>query len=142
MSAVLHSTTDPREPLARARRLELFRFAREKGVAEIEETMPADLMRQILRTKGLTSIAVPDRPLGGVEQTITTPTSHNAGPSAPRQPDVLVEVDATADLARQWAAEKAVANMTITEMRKECKRRGIKLARTDNMVTLKAKLNG
>ena len=149
MSAVLHSVTDPRSNLDRARRMELFRFAQEKGLKDIQETMPADLMRQILRNKGITSIAIPQRQLGAMQQEFTTPTSHKTGAQPPRQqPDQVVEVDAVEDLARQWtaqqqpAAAKPVEAMTITEARRECKRRNIKFARTDKLVALKAMLNG
>lgn len=134
---------DPRGSLERARRLELYRFATENGVSEIKDTMPADLMRSILRGKGLTNIAVPRRELGAMQPTFTTPNSHRSGQPQPRQPDVIATVDATADLARQWAqqeAAKSVSDMTITELRKECKRRGIKMARTDTMTILKDKL--
>ncbi len=47
--------------------MELYRFARDNGIADIVEAMPADVMRQILRNKGITSIAVPDRQLGAIE---------------------------------------------------------------------------
>ena len=145
MSAVLHSITDPRDNLMKARRIELYRFAREKGVTEIVENMPGELMRDILRSKGITNIAVPSRQLGTPEQMVTTPTSHRDGTTEIKQPDKIVEVSAIADLKRQWQQNqepKQPSEMTITELRKECKRRGIKMARTDNMVTLKAKLNG
>ncbi len=136
---------DPRGSLEKARRLELYRFAVENKVSEIKETMPADLMRGILRSKGLTNIAVPNRELGTMQPTYTTPNSHRSGQAQPRRPDVIATVDAEADLAKQWAAQeaatKAVSSMTITELRQECKRRGIKMARTDKMTDLRAKLN-
>ncbi len=151
MSAVLHSIQDPRDQLQRARRMELYRFARDNGIADIVEAMPADVMRQILRNKGITSIAVPDRQLGAIQRTETTPTSHKGQTyQAPRPPEKVVEVDATSDLMRQWQQEsqpavpreKPVEAMSINELREACKRRGIKLARTDNMASLKEKLNG
>ena len=147
MSAQLDKIIDPRDALSKARRMELFRFAREKGIAEIEETMPADMMRDILRARNVTTIAVPDRPLGAAQQTFTTPTSHRTT-SVIIQPaqEVIPEVSASVDLARQWRAQqqqtKPNSELTIIELRQACKARGIKIARTDKMVDLRAKLDG
>lgn len=146
MSAVLHSITDPRDALGKLKRLELFRLAQENKITEIpSEQMPGDLMRDILRSKGIHPKSVPNRQLGTSEPTVTTPTSHRGGAVEVKAPDKIVEVSATADLARQWQQSREarpVAAMSITELRQECKRRNIKMARTDNMTTLKAKLNG
>lgn len=155
----LLSIQDPRDNLAKARRKELERFAAENGVNEIDPRMPADLMRKILRQKGLVNIQPPHRPLGAPA---------DAGASA--SPVVsngqkVDEVDADSDLMRQWqqdmsqspvapaSAQKAAPTSneapgpddkpeTITDLRKACKARGIKMARTDNMATLRAKLDG
>jgi hypothetical protein len=85
---------DPRDNLEKARRMELLRFAQQNGVSEIVEAMPAILMRQILRARGLTRIAASARPLGALE------------PEAPA-PANIVTVDAVADLERQWKREQA-----------------------------------
>lgn len=139
---------DDRDNLEKARRKELENFAREQGVTEIQPTMPARLMRRILRQKGLVDITIPSRPLGhipGAPDTIANPPdSGNA-----------VEAMADDDLMRQWAAtsgEQAVAPQEkpapgsglaeMTRLRKECKRLGIKMSRTDTMIDLKAKLDG
>lgn len=139
--------------------MELFRFARDRGVAEIVEVPgqglpPATLMRKILRSQGITDIATPDRQLGAIQQSTTTPTSHrNGGDVSQKTPDKVVEVDADDDLARQWMSQTGahrtefvqippVAKMTIQELRRACVARGIKLARTDNMISMRAKLGG
>lgn len=52
-----------------------------------------------------------------------------------------VEVDALEDLKRQYQLQVVQEKpQTMTDLRQECKRRGIKMARTDNMQTLRAKL--
>lgn len=144
-------TFDPRDPWARARRLEVFRHAQENGVTEILETMPKDLMVKLLRAKDIPPPSVPPRPIGAhisARSGDTSPDSHHYAGPATVAPTETVVVDADAVLERDWKREQdavkpsAVSAMTITELRQECKRRGIKIARTDNMVTLKAKLDG
>ena len=153
MSAQLNKIIDPRDPLSKARRMELFRFAQDNGISDIQETMPADMMRDILRSRNVTSISVPDRPLGSAQQTFTTPTSHKTtgGVIQPAQ-EVIPVVSASVDVARQWLAQqsqpqppqptKPNSELSIIELRQACKARGIKIARTDKMTTLRAKLDG
>lgn len=161
---------DPRDNLEKARLLELVRFAESHNVAEVKPTMPAQLIRLVLRNKGLFDIHIPSRPLGqaaDVRESSATPEN-------------LVEVLAEDNLWKQWnrsqAAEKDakpekkwmkevelplgaqnleildgeealekfqgdIDLMKMTELRKACKAKGIKMKRTDKMVDLKAKLN-
>lgn len=131
----LNKIDDPRDQLEKARRYELFKFAKGHNIAEITEGMPAIIMRKILRGKGLTRISIPPRPLGGLSG------------SAPATPQNVNEIDAADDLMRQYAqeskpAEKPVSEMDIKELRSTAKARGIKLARTDNMVKIREKLSG
>jgi hypothetical protein len=111
-------------------------------VTEIIHNMPADLMRKILRGKGLNTIPIPNRMLGG-------PPGH-VMPTAAVTTD-SIEVDAEADLERQWRAQQAQEQpraetnpdkMTIGELRTACKTRGIKMDRRDNMITLREKVRG
>lgn len=142
----LNRIDDPRDSLSKARRSELIAYARANGVKEIDPNMPAILMREILRGKGLTRIKIPNRPLGAIGQT-------GALPDHPLTSGV--EADATADLARQWAQQSApapaapaaapatsardkpLADMGINELRKVCQDLGIKLGRTDNMKSMR-----
>jgi hypothetical protein len=131
----LLTSVDPRDNLEKAKRMELFRFARQNGIKEIEEAMPAMLMRKILRSRGMTNIRVPDRPLAS-----TRPTNMEAMTTS--QVNVI---DVETDLERQYMAEKQAADyeaMPLNELRAECKRRGIKMARTDNLQSLRDKLRG
>lgn len=145
-------TFDPRDQWARARRIEVFRYASELGHTKdnyIEEQMPKDLMVKRLKALGVPPPSVPPRPIGAninSRSGDTSPNSHHytAGKS---QPVEIAEVDASDVLERDWKTQpkveaRSVADMSITELRKECKARGIKMARTDNMTTLRAKLNG
>lgn len=136
----LLSITDPRDNLEKANRDELEKFAKEKGVEEIKEGMPAILMRRILRSRGLVSVTVPNRPLGFYEG------GKSYGGEAITDTQIN-SVNADDALEQGWKKEqeKPVSTpkeMGIRELRSECKRRGIKMARTDNMDTLRAKLNG
>jgi hypothetical protein len=152
---------DPRDTLDKARRSELARYAVINGVEEIKPTMPAMLMRKILRSRGLVNPSIPVRKLGAMN-TSATGLVENAPASEPE--GKIEQVSATDDMMEQWLEEekqavevkdenevpalaaptpaKAIVNMTINELRKACQARGIKLARRDNMITLRAKLNG
>lgn len=128
---ILNSIDDPRDNLQRATRGELWRFAKAHHVEEINsDSMPADLMRRILRSKNLTQISTPPRPLG-------IPGATNAAVYEKR----AEEVTADDDLARQWASQNVEA-MTMPQLRKEAKARGIKQTPKDNKATLIAKLRG
>jgi hypothetical protein len=93
--------------------------------------MPADLAATILRGRGFVNPPVELPPLGTMAGAAPIATSH----STP-----VVETDAVADLARQFAAEQAKPkDMTFGELRSELKRRGVKFKRTDRLDDLKAK---
>lgn len=136
MGLQLSKTYDPRDQLEKARRKELERFAEANEVKDIVPGMPAALMRNILRARGLTRIDIPQRVLG-----------QNQVGSAP--PPVVAESDgqtlsADDDLMRQWqTTEKPKSGSTeMRELRSECKKRGIKMKRTDKLVDLRAKIHG
>lgn len=117
---------DPRDPLGKASRFELCQLAKAHGIAEITYGCGLQLpdMVKILHEKGVHSINIPDRPLG-----VYKPVVLNADDVAPQQPAPVAQPE-----------PKPVSEMNMTEMRKECKRRGIKMERTDNLHTLRAKL--
>jgi hypothetical protein len=124
---------DPRDPLNKASRFELCALARHHGIAEITYGSPLQLpdMVRILRERGVSSITIPDRPLG-----VYKPVVYNADDVRPPPAALPVEP------AKPEPVAKAVADMNMTEMRKECKRRGIKMERTDNLNSLRDKLGG
>ena len=133
---ILNKIDDPRDALAKARRYELLKFAKANGISEITESMPAILMRKILRGRGLTRIAIPPRTLGQMNQA-------RSAEAAPSSGDQVPEIDADADLARQFgqpAAPKPAGDMSINELRAAVKAKGLKIARTDTMESLRAKL--
>lgn len=144
-------TEDPRDRLAKARRTELVKFARANGMKDIDPNMPAELIRGILRQCGLTNIQIPNRVLGQPNQ------PHGNAPlqssNAPVVPTQGIEVNALADLARQYKAEqeraaasgvdesgKPLKDMSINELRKICQGLGIHLGRRDNMATMREKI--
>ena len=132
MTAILQKVEDPRDSLDRARQFELYAYAQRHGISEIVKTMPAILMRRILRSKGLTNVPIPPRTLGKADvQTIAPETDANS-------------VDAAADLARQFKEAKVVPieQMTRAQLAKTCKARGIKMQRTDTKEMLQEKLRG
>jgi len=135
----LLSQVDPRDNLQKATRFELVDFAKANGIA-VPEDAPAIYTMKILRARGLTNIKVPDRPLGLYANSGETLTETNSS--------AIVEGDtpnADDDLIRQYEAQKKqpdVSQLTMGELRVLCKSRGIKMARTDTMQTLKEKLSG
>ena len=151
----LNKIDDHRSQLEKATRMELFRFAQANKVAEIVQEMPASLMRVILRQKGLTRIAIPNRVLGAPAQ------DRIAG--APTGPST--SIDADEDLMRQWQTQKVAPppapepraprptskaaprkrlverpKSEINKLRDECKRLGIHMGRRDRMDDLRAKI--
>lgn len=114
---LLNKIEDPRDNLSKASRFELCRLAEERGIKEVHYSadMTLEQMAELLRSKNVHDIALPDRPLG-----VYKPVVINAD-AAPKP-------------------EKSVSDMTIIELRSACKARGIKIARKDTMETLRSKL--
>lgn len=83
---------DPRTPMQRARKSELLAFAKANGVADVNENMPADVIRLVLTQRGLTNIRVPNRPLGMPK------AAQDAMPQLPAGNSV----DATAHMLKQY----------------------------------------
>lgn len=151
MTAILHRIEDARDRLSKMRRWELQQYARHHGVP-YDVQMPAPLLAQLLRSRGLNGAdaPVPPRPLGQPNQPHArklynadgTPKVH----VRPVQTEAPGEVNAEADLLRQWqeqqkqTAGKSLSDMGINELRAECKRLGIKLGRKDNMNTMREKI--
>lgn len=140
MTLILKSIDDPRDALSKARRSELVKFAQDNGVKEVDPDMPAELMRTILRSKGVTRIKIPPRILGQSNQ------PHANGVAGGSQPQSGVEVDAMADLARQFQQQKGaallddrkpVAEMTFNELHAECREKGLKRDRGMNTEQLR-----
>jgi len=133
----LNKIDDPRDPLQRARQADILKFARERNIKEISHDMPAMLARPIIRSKGLNGqfaawarANVQFAPLGQPSGPAVTSDQANA-------------VDAEADMARQFAQQKAepsLDGMGINELRKECQRLQIKLGRRDNMDSMRSKI--
>lgn len=116
-----------RDSLDLASRDELYQLARSHGVTEIDEAMymsgnAGEKMKRILRARGLNNIKpklqIFDRP---AEQPVKT-TSFDDLISEPTTP-----------LGRRI--------MSRAEMAKECKRRGIKMQRTDTKEKLQERLS-
>jgi hypothetical protein len=149
---LLNKVEDHRDCLEKATRWELFQFASERGVTEIDQKMPAILMRQILRARNVTNIEtqfpfLTRRTIG--QQRGVNATNPQNNPNAK-----VAEIDATQELMRQWRNEQARdvqppiveqakrAVNPMAELRAECKRRGIKITRTSKMEDLRAKIDG
>jgi hypothetical protein len=161
---LLSRTDDPRDALERATRRELELFAQARGVTEVDPRMGAILMRQILRAKGVTDILSMFPHLG--RRTVGQAGGVNATNPLRNRGGKVVTVDATEDLMRQWREQLAREGLSpapapqpmpaaptpaekprqaknkIAALREECKRRGIKMSRTDKLADLRAKLDG
>ena len=130
---------DPRDNLQKATRWELIDFAKANGI-DIPGDAPAIYTMKVLRSRGLTNIKIPNRPLGMNAGAGEVMTDEAFGEGA----DATV-VNADDDLIRQFESQKAetdVSKMLMPDLRKACKARGIKMARTDNLKTLREKLSG
>lgn len=128
---------DPRDPLERANRDQMREYAEKNGIKQINWAMAGDQMRFILRSLGVTDIGIPFHQLG-------TPIG-SAVPSG--KPAMNL-----ADLQRQqWEQQEKDALsryhedtpvLTRAQLAKECKQKGIKIARTDTKEKLLERLNG
>lgn len=132
---------DPRGSLEKASRYELAQLAKKLGFTDITYDTPQPLQVKMLRARGVMEIDIPERILGDIR-----PLVYNTDPvqPAPEQKTEAKSMTAEELLEQEFRqrAPKTVSQMTMTEMRSECKRRGIKMARTDNMNTLREKLGG
>lgn len=137
MSLQLLSIIDPRDNLEKARRTELVAFARQNGVANIDEQTPAIVIRKMLRTLGLTRIRIPDRVLGQPTLAASGFAAVDDVPGA-----VVNEVSVEDDLARQYerTTAKNAHQMNYNELRREGRRLGLKFGRKDNLPIIKAKV--
>lgn len=120
---------DPRGPLELASRYELYQYAKDNGIKEIDEAMymgpyAAEKMKKILMAKGLTNIKTTLRPFG-------------SPPGTEEPSGKTVTID-------ELINETPMINhrvMTRAELAKECKARGIKMARTDTKEKLQERLS-
>lgn len=137
----LLSTEDPRDNLQKATRWELIDFAKANGI-DVPQDAPAIYTMKVLRSRGLTNIKIPDRPLG---------LYTGKGDALTESPAVMSDAEVTTanaedDLIRQYEKQKKeeadVSNMSIQQVRRACKERGILISRRDNLQTLRAKLSG
>ena len=155
----LNKIDDPRDPLQRAKRRELVEFAHQNGHTHITTEMPAIYIRNYLRAQGLTNIRVPNRPLGQPPK--NSSTAHPSLMNGEVSEENVQTFDADADLARQFGLDVPVDRSDtvepvkekpkpkntniiheIAELRRQCKKRGIKMSVHDTRETLKAKLGG
>lgn len=145
MQEVPNKREDPRSPLQKRRQIEMADFARRHNIAEISPDMPARLMRRILNARGIHDLDTPLRePYLGVPR------------EAQPQIDAVIpqpEIDPLDVLEQQWRAQRKPPEIVlpnefdpetapIWELKKECKKRGIKTKRTDKIETLRSYLRG
>lgn len=129
----LNKVDDPRSPLDKLHRRELYLLAQQQKVHGVKPEMPAIVMRQLLRASGVTSVPVPrDRVLGQYQGPVTGSVAQTEVAEEKGR-----EVDAEAELAAQWLTPP---KMTIQAARKACKEKGIKISPRDKLVDLRAKL--
>jgi len=150
----LKSIEDPRDSLSKARRVELYRYAQQVGMeGTIEASMPADMMRQILREAGHSNINIPVRIIGRPEPGSLPPGKANGKPApvpaaAPLEDNKTV--DASADLAEQWRRGKQEVRQSAIDydtlkshqLRKLARDRGLASAPGESVEILKDRLRG
>lgn len=129
---------DPRGPLELASRDELYAYAKANHVTEIDEAMymgayAAERMKKILMSKGLTHLSTVLKPFGAPPDTekpsgkIMSIDDLANAPADPLPPRVTPTIDHKV--------------MSRAELAKECKARGIKMARTDSKEKLVERLS-
>jgi hypothetical protein len=141
---------DPRDDLEKARRGQLWRFAAEHGIKEIEPGMAATLMREILRKKGHHTIGHRLAPEPAPRQQIVSSDHLRPRTPAPAEtkPPMSVEEIARQDYERQKRAAAAeaeaagedLASLPMPAVRLLCKRAGIGFRPADKKVDLIARL--
>lgn len=140
---------DPRDDLEKARRSELWRFAAELGIKEIEPGMAATLMREILRKKGHYTIGHRLPPEPEPRQSIVSNDHLRPKPPAPAEeskPPMSVEEIARQDYERQKQEAAAEADgqdlsaLPMPQVRLMCKRAGIGFSPSDKKADLIGKL--
>ena len=135
---------DQRGSLEKASRYELAQLAKKLGFTDITYDTPQPLQVKMLRSRGVMEIDIPERILGD-----TRPIGYNTDPgkTAPAKQTEAKSMTAEELLEQEYLqsapqVDKPASQMTMTELRSACKRRGIKMARTDNLNTLREKLSG
>jgi hypothetical protein len=136
---------DPRGPWARARRIELIRYAAELGIQEISEEMPKEVIVKILQSRGIQPPSVPPRFVGALADSRsgdTSPTSHHYnGSQVPKIAERAVEINADDLALQEWKkSREKPKELTFNEMRAELKASGVKLDRRWRMAEVRAQL--
>lgn len=125
MGLKLQSITDPRDTLDKVRRKPLENYIRAYHPEMYEHNMPANLMRMLLRMRGVTQIR--DAP------------THSLG----KKQEDFPEVNADALMKAEWEASKKLKpKNSMAELRKAVKSKGITAPRTATKADLENMLNG
>ena len=135
----LLSIDDPRDNLQKATRFELIDFAKANGI-DVPEDAPAIYTMKILRSRGLTNIRIPDRPLG-----LYVGSGEVMSEAQISSDSEVISSNAEDDLIRQYQTQKKeeadVSKLPMHRLRTVCKEKGVKFSRKDNMQTLREKLS-
>lgn len=156
MGLLLNKIQDPRSPLERVRRRDLRKWIEQNKnhdsrLEKIDPWMPHILMVKELHSMGIHNIdgpihrlGMPDNPKVTVDEVTDAPNGNSNA----------TEVDHASLLAAEWkppksindikvpAELKSIDDMTLAELRREVKKRGLKQKRTDKADDLRARLNG
>ncbi len=130
---------DPRSSLEKASRYELAQLAKKLGYADITYDTPQPLQVKMLQARGVTNIDIPERVLGDIRPLVYNTDAVQPAPAVKTENS---SITAEQLLEQEFLQQKpkAVSELSMTELRSECKRRGIRMARTDNLKTLREKL--
>lgn len=137
---------DPRDNLGRMSRDELWDFAVANRVPLKfdQSTATKAYLETELRSRGITNARAAIRVQGRPTGEFYPPDGSTVTIESPK----VTEVDAYSDMIRQMEGSgakaddrpKSVAEMNMTALRAECRRRGVKMVRTDNVQSLREKL--
>ena len=151
MTWQLKRLDDPRDPLSKARRSELLRYAQANGIPNVDGRTPARLLRRLLRAQGLTrppipnrTLGFPDKPANGQPEPVASGDTLDAEDAflAAYQEQEKAKEPAKApvklrdmpepetSLRDQWEDGTPYTEMKIYTLRRMAKRRGIKSSNT------------
>jgi hypothetical protein len=166
MEVLRQEQDDPRDNLEKLLPDELYFFAKSTGITDINRAEPAMLMRKKLRDRGFVDVPLPQPRILGQptdwKNEWSTGSKEDPRPSITadqllqkqweeQQKQKWMESPTVFPSAEKFSTEQIVGslieqklvdvdNFDIKQLRKLCKSRGIKMARTDNLKTLREKL--
>jgi hypothetical protein len=148
MGAIMTKSEDPRDNLLKMHRDELYDLGTAHGIVfpqgrdtpAFDATNNPNHMVPMLRAAGIRGPDMSHRVLGSPMPLVIPPPATYSNKILPKTPPPVPQQQRPLDWNRDAEPPPPIEKMTMGQMRKECKSRGIKMDRRDNMNTLRDKL--